>query len=79
MPLEVNEVNFLEWEETFFEMIDFYEKMMRIFWNGEGFGDDEEFGGEVFFSVEGTFLTYDNIHLKMQKYLRRSFVSFQLH
>ena len=29
MPGEVNEVNFLEWEETFFEKIDFYEEVMR--------------------------------------------------
>ena len=29
MPGEVNEVDFLEWEETFFEKIDFYEEVMR--------------------------------------------------
>ena len=29
MPREVNEVNFLEWEETYFEKIDFYEEVMR--------------------------------------------------
>ena len=30
MPGEVNEVNFLEWEETFFEKIGFYDDTKKI-------------------------------------------------